>query len=170
MVVTNAHVIAGEANPTLVIHSIAVPATPVLVDPELDVAVLKVAAPLGAPLSFDAALAPRGTQAAVVGFPLNGDLHITGAGISASFDAVGRDIYGAALVTRQVYELSASIEPGDSGSPLVVAGGHVLGIVFSRSSVASGVGYALTAAAVAPTIARAAPLTRRVSTGTCTPG
>ena len=170
MVVTNAHVIAGEANPTLVINSLAVPAVPVLVDPELDIAVLKVAAPLGAPLTLDATMAPRGTQAAVVGFPLNGGQHITGAGISASFDAVGRDIYGAALVTRQVYELSASIEPGDSGSPLLVAGGHVLGVVFSRSTVAAGVGYALTAAAVTPTIERAASLTRRVSTGACTPG
>ena len=71
---------------------------------------------------------------------------------------------------RQVYELSASIKPGDSGSPLVVAGGHVLGVVFSRSTVATGVGYALTAAAVTPTIERAVSLTRRVSTGACTPG
>ena len=170
VIVTNAHVVAGEPVPTVIVSGRSVDAKPVLVDPKLDIAVLKVPVALGPPLSFATSLAERGTQAAVVGFPLNGPLHITAAAISAAFDAIGRDIYGSALVTRQVYELSAQIEPGDSGSPLVGQGSSVLGVVFSRSTISSGVGYALTAGAVEPTIAAGISRNRPVSTGACAEG
>lgn len=170
VIVTNAHVVAGESVPTVIVGGRSVDATPVLVDPKLDIAVLKVPVALGPPLTLDTTLAPRGTQAAVVGFPLNGPLHISAAAISAAFDAIGRDIYGSALVTRQVYELSAQIEPGNSGSPLVGPGSSVLGVVFSRSTIAKGVGYALTAGAVAPTIAEGVSRNRPVSTGACAEG
>lgn len=167
--VTNAHVVAGMARPQVIVSGSPVDAKAVLVDPRLDLAVLKVSAALGAPLGFDTGEAARGTKAAIVGFPENGPERVTAAAVSASFDALGRDIYDSSLTTRRVYELSADVRPGDSGSPLVGEQGRVLGIVFSRSTAAAAVGYALSAAAVLPEVARALPLTRAVSTGACTP-
>ncbi len=170
VVVTNAHVVAGVRAPSIIVGTREYPATAVVVDPGLDLAVLRTKAPLGPPLRFDTRLAPRGTQGAAVGYPENGQLQITAAAISASFNAIGRDIYGAALVTRQVYEISAKILPGDSGGPLVGPGGLVLGVVFSRSTVANGVGYALTSAAVAGPVAKGEASTAAVSTGGCPAG
>jgi S1-C subfamily serine protease len=90
--------------------------------------------------------------------------------VSDSFDAIGRNIYGGGLVTRQVYELSATVLPGNSGGPLVEAGGKVLGVVFSRSTVDANVGYALTASAVEPSIIEGEARTAAVSTGACPAG
>jgi len=168
--VTNAHVIAGMAAPAVMINGRSVPAAPVLVDPGLDLAVLKVQGALGPALPFDTGVAAVGEQAAFVGFPANGPLHVGRAAVTAMFDALGRDIYNSGLTRRQVYELSAGVHPGSSGSPLMGPSGQVLGIVFSRSTVSPVVGYALTSSAVLPAVARALPLTRRVSTGACAAG
>ncbi len=170
VVVTNAHVVAGIASPEIIIGTQGFRATPVLVDPNLDVAVLKTSAPLGPPLSLDTNVAPRATPGAVIGYPENGGLHVTEAAVSDSFDALGRNIYGGGLVTRQVYELSATVLPGNSGGPLVEAGGKVLGVVFSRSTVDANVGYALTASAVQPSIVEGEARSTPVSTGGCPAG
>jgi S1-C subfamily serine protease len=170
MVATNAHVIAGVRAPSLLVGGRSYAAVPVVVEPGLDLAILRTGAPIGPPLAFAPQTAPRGTQGAVVGYPENGPQVSTAAAVNASFTAVGRDIYGGGLVTRDVYELSADILPGDSGSPVVTAQGQVLGVVFSRSTVSQGVGYALTAQAVAPAVAQARSAPAAVSTGSCPPG
>jgi len=51
-------------------------------------------------------------------------------------------------VTRGVYELDANVKPGNSGGPVVIAGGEVVGVVFSRSTIYSNLGYALTSPGV----------------------
>jgi len=169
-VVTNAHVVAGIKDPTILVGGATYPASVVLFDPSLDLAVLKTQAPLGTPLSLATTTADRGTPAAVVGYPENGDLHVAAASVSATFDAIGRDIYGGGLVTRQVYELNAQVLPGNSGGPLVGTGGVVLGVVFSRSTVDANVGYALTSSAIASDVARGEAATTPVSTGACASG
>ena len=170
VVVTNAHVVAGIAQPQIIVGDQGFPARPVLVDPSLDLAVLRTSAPLGPPLSLAGSLAPRGTQAAIVGYPENGSEHDSQAAVSDSFDAVGRDIYGGGLVTRQVYELAATVLPGNSGGPVVGADGRVLGVVFSRSTVDPNVGYALTSGAVAGAISSGESRSATVSTGACAAG
>jgi S1-C subfamily serine protease len=168
--VTNAHVVAGMSAPAVIIDGHSVPATPVLFDPQLDLAVLKVAVALGPALALDTGVATNGEQAAFVGFPGNGPMHVGKAAVTASFDALGRDIYNSRLTRRRVYELSAAVHPGSSGSPLMGPGGRVIGVVFSRSTVSPTVGYALTSGAVLPDVAKALPLTRRVSTAGCAAG
>ena len=170
LVVTNAHVVAGVKSPQVYVGPTGYPATAVLIDPSLDLALLRTSAPLGPALSLNSSLVARGTPAAVVGFPENGGQRTAEAAVAASFDAQGRDIYGGGLVTRQVYELTAIILPGDSGAPVVTAGGQVIGLVFSRSTVDAGVGYALTANAISASMARAAQDTAPVSTGACATG
>jgi S1-C subfamily serine protease len=169
-IVTNAHVVAGIKNPMVLVGERSYPATVVLFDPSLDLAVLKTQAPLGAPLSLGTTAIDRGTPGAVIGYPENGGLHVVAASVSATFNAIGRDIYGGGLVTRQVYELNAQVLPGNSGGPLVGSGGVVLGVVFSRSTVDANVGYALTSSAIASDVSRGEGATAPVSTGACASG
>ena len=56
------------------------------------------------------------------------------AGVMADFEAEGRDIYGQGLTVRNVYEIQAVVRPGNSGGPLVLPDGEVIGVVFSRST------------------------------------
>ncbi len=168
--VTNAHVVAGERATSVVVEGSSYPATVVLFDPELDVAVLRTDAPLGRPLPLDAGYVPRGQQGAVIGYPENGPLAVSPAGVAALIDAQGRDIYGRGLVTRHVYQIDATIEPGNSGSPLLTASGSVVGVVFSRSVADPAVAYALASPAVLAEVTEALGKTQAVSTQGCAAG
>ena len=86
------------------------------------------------------------------------------------YPAVGRDIYGRNLVTRQVEEIQADVRPGNSGGPLVLADGTVGGIVFARSVSVSGIGYALAPSEVRSMLERSTRATATVSTGACAAG
>jgi len=168
LVVTNAHVVAGETDPGVVVGQTTYHAVPVLVDPELDVAVLRTDAPLGPPLSLSSSMVGRGTAAAVIGYPEDGPESIAPAGVAASLVAQGRDIYNEGLVTRSVYEIDATVLPGNSGGPLVAPDGSVIGVVFSRSTISSDVGYALASPAVLARVQSAETRTSPVGTGACT--
>lgn len=170
MVVTNAHVIAGERGTEVVVNGTGYRATPVYVDPNYDLAVLRTDAPLGHVLSLATATATRGTQAAVVGYPENGALTISPAGVSGTIPASGRNIYNEGVVVRDIYQLEANVEPGNSGSPVVTAGGTVIGMLFSRSTLQQNVGYALTSSGVLSRVQQAEGQTAAVSTGACVQG
>jgi S1-C subfamily serine protease len=139
----------------------------VLFDPAFDLAILRTSAPLGPVLTLDPNDVARGTQAAILGYPEDGPLTVGGAGISAQITALGRDIYNQGAVTRSVYSLSANVRPGNSGGPLVVAGGEVVGVVFSRSTVYPSVGYALASPGVLARVQAAQSLQAPVSTQKC---
>ncbi len=166
-VVTNAHVIAGG-------HGIGVSgadgihdATPVLFDPELDVAVLHVP-DLNAPaLRFATTVPPRGTVGAALGHPLGGPLTILPAAVTRDYQAVGSDLYGRAGIVRSVLEIQAAIRRGDSGGPFVLADGTVGGVVFAEARNAVNVGYALAAPDVATDVAPAIGRSQAVDTGPC---
>jgi S1-C subfamily serine protease len=167
LVVTNAHVVAGESATQVVVNGASYAATVVLFDPKFDLAILRTGAPLGAALTIDPDQVPRGTQAAILGYPEDGPLTIGAAGVTAEVTAVGRDIYNQGAVTRGVYALDATVRPGNSGGPVVIAGGEVVGVVFSRSTVYSNVGYALTSPGVLTRVRQAAARQAPVSTQKC---
>ncbi len=167
IVVTNAHVIAGVQAPVVIDGAGRHPATPIVFDPDVDLAVLRVPDLADAPLVLADADAGRGTVGAVLGYPGGGDFTEVPASVAATYPAVGRDIYGTGLVNRNVYELQAEVRPGNSGGPLVAPDGHVLGVVFARSISAPGVGYALTAGEIRPRVAAAAARQIGVDTGPC---
>lgn len=167
LVVTNAHVIAGIRAPMVIDDNGRHAATPIVFDPDVDLAVLRVPDLAHAPLALAEADAQRGAVGAVLGYPGGGDFTEVPAAVAATYPAVGRDIYGSGLVTRNVYELQADVRPGNSGGPLVAPDGRVLGVVFARSISAAGVGYALTASEVRPRLAAAAARPGGVDTGSC---
>lgn len=170
VVVTNAHVVAGERSTSVVAQGQLYPATVVYFNPTYDLAVLRTDAPLGPPLSVDASTVPSGTEAAVVGYPEDGPLTVDPAAVAAELAAPGRNIYNEGTVTREVYQIDANVEPGNSGGPLVDSGGQVIGIVFSRSTAYADVGYALTSPGVRTRVLSAERRTAPVATGACTSG
>jgi S1-C subfamily serine protease len=167
MVVTNAHVVAGVARPVVLDGRGPHAATAVLFDPRLDVAVLRAADLAGRPLPLAPATVPRGTAAVVMGYPGGGPFRAGGAAVLARTEAVGRDIYGRGLAVRSIYQLHATIRPGNSGGPAVGADGAVIGVVFARSTSDPTLGFALTAdeveARIRPTLQRPVP----TATGGC---
>jgi S1-C subfamily serine protease len=172
LVATNAHVVAGESsgNTQVLLGNSAYNATPVLFDPDFDLAVLRTNAPLGPALVISPNLVSRGTEAAVLGYPEDGGLSIGAAGVTEEVTAIGKDIYNSGSVTRGVYALDATVLPGNSGGPLIGAGGQVIGVVFSRSTVYQNVGYALTSPGVLARVQEAERHHAAVGTGPCISG
>ena len=77
---------------------------------------------------------------------------------------------GASLpeaVARQIIELRAAINRGDSGGPFVLADGTVGGIVFAEARSDEDVGYALSPRSVAVRIQPSIGRTGEVSVGDC---
>lgn len=165
--VTNAHVVVGAR--TIVVQSPTATfgATPVLVDLELDVAVLHVTGLDTPALSFSAFdPAPR-TIGATFGYPGGGNAAVEPATAAAVYDATGLDVTGTHRVTRRLVELRAHVVPGDSGGPFLLVDGSVGGVVFAESRADPSVGYALSPEVVAARIAPALARTQEVSTGPC---
>jgi S1-C subfamily serine protease len=172
LVATNAHVVAGEGSgdTQVLLGNSAYNATPVLFDPDFDLAVLRTDAPLGPALTISPNLVARGTLAAFLGYPEDGGLNIGAAGVTEEVTAIGKDIYNSGSVTRGVYALDANVEPGNSGGPLLGPGGQVIGVVFSRSTVYQDVGYALTSPGVLTRVQQAEQHHSAVGTGPCISG
>jgi uncharacterized membrane protein required for colicin V production len=168
-VVTNAHVVAGSGSISVGRdNGPQVRASAVLFDPELDVAVLYVPGLAAPSLTFAGQLPGHGTLAAALGHPAGGNLTTIAAAITSTYQAEGRDIYGANRVSREIIELQAGILQGDSGGPLVLQDGTVGGVVFAQAQTDPNVGYALSPVDVATRIRPGLGLTAPVSTGTCT--
>ncbi|MEI7745637.1 MAG: MarP family serine protease [Chloroflexota bacterium] len=166
-VVTNAHVVAGASTIRVSLGDQVLDATAVLFDPVLDVAVLHVPGLAGNVLRFAIEDPQRGAKGASLGFTGGGPLEILPSAVSGSYPATGRDIYGTNRVTRQILELRAAIEPGDSGGPLILEDGTVGGLVFAESKTDQSVGYALSPVSVATRIAPAVGKTGAVPLGAC---
>ncbi len=167
-VLTNAHVVAGTDRQWIHSGSTDYQATVVAFDPRRDLALLHVP-DLHAPvLHFAHRTLSRGTGGAVLGYPGGGPLQGDPAAVRQALAPVGRDIYGHGEVTRQLYEVQATIRHGNSGGPFVLPNGKVAGVVFASSVVDDAVGYAITAADAIPFVRGAAGGQLPVRTGSCT--
>jgi S1-C subfamily serine protease len=164
---TNAHVVAGVAQPTVrATGGDVLDARVVAYDPLRDLAGLFVPG-LDAPaLRFDPT-AQRGDAAVVAGFPRGGPYRLDAARVREQISARGPDIYGRAQVTRQVLSLFTTIQPGNSGGPLLSSDGRVYGVIFAKSVDDPQTGYALTVAEAQRVANPAATATTGVSTGDC---
>ncbi len=167
-VLTNAHVVAGvTSHQTVTIGTQTLPATVVYYDPQVDVAVLYVPNLDLPPLQFAGAANP-GDNAVVAGYPLDAtNLHLAAARIGDVQNAQGPNIYETSTVTRQIYEIRAVVESGNSGGPLLSPAGTVDGVVFAAAVGVSDTGFALTAAEVSADASAGEQLTTPVSTGAC---
>jgi S1-C subfamily serine protease len=166
-VLTNAHVVAGVAEPQVQEQGGSTfSARTVLFDSDLDLAVL-FREGVSEPLSLRDGNADRGQAGAVLGYPGGGPLRGGPAAVRQSLTAVGRDIYGERNVRREVYELQARVRPGNSGGPFVTPDGSVAGVVFAASTTNGDIGYALTSTEVMPRVEQAIGRTQATDTGPC---
>src|SRR5204862_6540054 len=93
-------------------------ATVVLIDSDLDVALLHTDGVRAPPLTFTSTGPRRGTLAASIGFPGGGNETVEPATVAAAYYAQGLSVSGDSRVTRRIIELRARVRPGDSGGPL----------------------------------------------------
>jgi S1-C subfamily serine protease len=175
LIVTNAHVVAGEQDTTVEVGGGApnLPAQPVAFDPAHDLAVLFVAE-LGLP-SLRLAEAPAsGTPGAILGYPENGPFDVQPARIGHTQSVITQDAYGRGPVSRVLTPLRGLVRPGNSGGPLVDSGGEVLTTVFAGTvGVRPSGGYGVANETVAGVLREALARERanvRVGTGPCTSG
>jgi len=160
LVVTNAHVVAGEADTTVQVEGTAtgLPAEVVDFDTHDDVAVLRVAGLGERPLQL-AANPATGASVAILGYPLDGPFDAEPGRIGQTQIASTDDAYGNGPVERSIEALRGLVRPGNSGGPLVDAAGQVAGTVFAAitgsSSSSDGDGLAVPNAIVRAQLARA---------------
>ncbi len=169
-VVTNAHVVAGAGARGIRVSGIngdVHDAIPVLVDPAFDIALLWARDLYARPLAFASHDPERGDLGATLGFPGGGPLKILPAAVSSRYPATGHDIYSRDRVRREILELRAEVDRGDSGGPLILENGAVGGVVFAEARTDPEVGYALAASEVASHINPAIGRTKAVDTGDC---
>jgi S1-C subfamily serine protease len=168
-ILTNAHVVAGVTQRQTVTTTSgrSYPATVVFYDPQVDVAVLYVPGLNLAPLRFAAPASP-GDNAVVAGYPLDAQtLQTVPARIGGVQTAQGKNIYQSSNVTRQIYEIRAVVESGNSGGPLLSPEGTVDGVVFAAAVGVADTGFALTASEVSADAASGEHSTIPVSTMNC---
>jgi len=175
VVVTNAHVIAGEQDTSVQDGggSPSMAARALAFDPIDDVAVLGVPG-LNAPALGLVQSPSLGTAGAILGYPENGPLRVTPGRIGRTQTVLTDDVYGRGPVSRVLTPLRGVVRPGNSGGPLVDSGGHVLTTVFAGTVNSGprggyGVANATVSSALAQAIARA-NAGEQVSTGPCTAG
>jgi S1-C subfamily serine protease len=167
-IMTNAHVVAGVNEGPTVTTSTGrkYNAKVVLYDPQVDIAVLYVPGLNMSPLKFDTQAKP-GDSAVVAGYPLDQGFTQRPARIGGTQNAVGPDIYQTGQVSRQIYEIRANVEPGNSGGPLLSPTGTVDGVVFAAAVDTADTGFALTASEVSADARAGATQTSETSTQGC---
>lgn len=164
LIVTNAHVVAGENDTTVTTAGGAsLQATVVRYDPENDLALLRVEADLP-PLEI--APDPRsGVAGAVLGYPENGPYAVSPARLGETRDTISEDAYGRGPIRRSIASLRGTVRSGNSGGPLVDSRGRVLGTVFAATTSGTPGGFAVPDDVVEAALT--APLAP-VETGPCT--
>jgi S1-C subfamily serine protease len=168
LVVTNAHVVAGEHDTVVQASGDASgsrDATLVHLDVRDDVAVLRVDG-LAAPALSLAADPSAGTAGAILGYPLNGPFDVEAGRIGATRTVISQDAYGRGPVRRSVTPLRGRVRSGNSGGPVVDASGRVLATVFAATTSGDSGGYGVPTAVVSDAL-EAARASRQVSSGAC---
>src|SRR5829696_6247828 len=143
LVVTNAHVVAGEAV-TRVQPGGTGPrlrAEVILFDDRNDVAILRVSGLALDPMPL--ATPNVGEATAVLGFPENGPLDIRPARTGSTRRVISGDAYNRGPVERTVTSFRVYVRPGNSGGPVVNGDGEVVATVFASRADSNNSGYGI---------------------------
>jgi len=135
VVVTNAHVVAGESDTTVQVqgtgphHS----AHAIWFDSQNDIAILRVDGIGGVPSLHLNVNAKPGTSAAILGFPENGSFDVQPGRLGPTSVVRTQDAYGNGPVLRKITSLRGHVRSGNSGGPVVDGGGRVVTTIFAAS-------------------------------------
>jgi formylglycine-generating enzyme required for sulfatase activity len=142
-IVTNYHVVEGGNNIQVLgikgDFSTKYTAKVVLFDEKNDLAILKVGVSLGTlPYIFRKSMASVGESVFVLGYPLTAsmgnEIKLTD-GLVSSKSGFGGDI--------TLYQISAPVQPGNSGGPLFDKSGNVIGVICAKHLKAENASYAV---------------------------
>lgn len=133
LVVTNAHVLAGEDDTTVTTRDGAeFNASASVYRPDDDIAVLRVPGLGLDPLPI-VKRPKRGTSAAVLGYPGAGDFTTAAARLGTTGEVTSQDSYGNGPIQRRMTSFRGDVMSGNSGGPLVDGEGRVLTTVFASA-------------------------------------
>lgn len=165
LVVTNAHVVAGEDDTSVItVDGASLDATPVHYDPDNDLALLRVDASIPA---LEIAPDPqRGAAGAVLGYPENGPYAVTAARMGDTSTVISEDSYGNGPLQRSISFLRGSVRSGNSGGPLTDSDGRVMATVFAATTSGPPGGFAVPNGVVQEALSSTAAA--GVDTGPCT--
>lgn len=170
VVVTNAHVVAGELDTHVEVAgaSPGFPAQAIAFDPTNDIAVLRVSGLQAPALSLAPSNPQPGTSAAILGYPEDGPFNAEPGRIGDTLTLDTENAYGQGPIRRLVTQLLGLVRPGNSGGPMVDAGGRVDATVFAAvTSGSSGGGFAVPDSLVRDQLRVAQSRGAPVSTGPC---
>ena len=170
LIVTNAHVVAGETDTTVQIGGAppGLDADVIDFDSHDDIAILRVPGLHERALAM-AANSRAGTPAAILGYPLDGSFDLEPGRLGQTETVSTEDAYGNGPVLRIITALRGRVRPGNSGGPMVDASGHVVATVFAAitgSSSGEG-GFAVPNALVRKQLAVSRGRVHSVPTGAC---
>lgn len=169
VVVTNAHVVAGVAQPVVQTQDGRVyPARPVHYDSSADLAVLYAPDLPEASLSLNPTVT-RGQNVAFAGYPLGGPYTLRPATVQGEAYAPVQNVTTGLTQTRSIIQIAGRVEQGNSGGPLLDADGRVLGVVFAKA-LNEEAGYVIPAGQVTTALQDAGDSTAAVATGQCVAG
>jgi S1-C subfamily serine protease len=165
IVVTNAHVVAGERDTRVLLggREPGLPAQALHFDARNDLAILRVRGLEATPLP----LAPdvrAGSSAAIVGFPLNQSLRVRPGRVGQTLRTTSSDAYGRSPVERTMTALRGTVQSGNSGGPMIDGGGRVVTTIFAARINGPRGGYGVPNAIVRRALGN---LGGPVSTGPC---
>ena len=132
LVVTNAHVVAGESDTEVQIGGVGrgLAAQTIVFDPHNDVAILHVPG-LSLPVLSAVAAPKSGAAVAILGYPLDGPFDAEPGRVGQTETVNTQNAYGKGHVLRSITALRGRVRPGNSGGPLVDARGQVMATVFA---------------------------------------
>lgn len=134
LIVTNAHVVAGQKDTVVVAGDGSEYEVRVLAYvPRNDLAVLRAPGLQAAPLPL-VSRPRRGTPGAVIGYPAGGPLTVRPARLGRTGKVASQDSYGRGPVLRAMTPFRGDVRGGNSGGPVVDREGRVLTTVFAAST------------------------------------
>jgi S1-C subfamily serine protease len=171
-VITNAHVMAGVTQPSLLLPGgAAIDAELVGFDSDRDLALLVVdpsdltdAGFIVRPARL--AEATEGDTGMIAPLDRDGAIRLLPYEVRRQIIATGADIYREGDTLRSALDLEANIEPGDSGAGLFDGEGNLVGIAFASSRQQDLVTYAIAASEVTEFLAETDP-TSPADSGPC---
>jgi S1-C subfamily serine protease len=167
LVVTNAHVVAGETNTHVQPEGtgIPLPAKVMVFDEKNDIAVLRVNDLRLPPLQL--ADSQDNEPVAILGFPENGPFDIRAGRVGSTQRVISNDAYNRGPVERTVMSFKGFVRPGNSGGPVVNDQGAVVATVFASRADSDHAGYGIPSSLVQQLIDLAGERRSPVSTKAC---
>ncbi|MHB1787192.1 MAG: S1C family serine protease [Acidimicrobiales bacterium] len=164
MVATVAHVVGSAVTIGLSTGDTTTLGHVVGSDSSIDLALIETTAPLaGHIFTLASTEPPVGTTVGVIGFPLGGPMSFsngTVSGLNRSIPIEGTEHTG-------LLQTDAPMNPGNSGGPVLLTDGTVIGLADAMATNAQGLGYAVPATEAGPLLSSWSTSPSRVGSAAC---